>query len=555
MKNKIYKKLISCVAAGAMAVSMLAGCGSTTSDAPAEDSTDTVVAEDESVAADNTDTADSTIDISYPMESGNTLTIAYVSEAAVTANYKDISETPFWAAWEEKTGVDLEVIEVGDNTAMNLLFAGGELPDVVIFNFASNYTGGVSAAIEDGIIQVLDDYMDYAPDLQAVLDSNELYKNATISSEGNIIGFPFVRGDDYLLTSYGLVMRADWLEDLNMEVPETPDELYTVLKAFQTEKGADVAFSIGNWALNKMIKEGAFSAGYGLPRADFYQVDGTVHFGFYEEGFKDTLAFLNKLYEENLLDHNFQTLDNATMNSNILEGKSGMTAGAVGSGIGTWLSDKADDPTYDLVGVGPLTTERGTVSVGGGQDFPVNGVMAVVTRQCDNIEAAVQFLNYGYTEEGNLFFNYGVEGESYTMVDGVPTYTDFIMNNPDGWSKQQALAAYTRSWANGPFVQEKGYMEQYSNLPQQIEAINRWTNTTVGDHVIPNVTIALEDADEFSSLSSEITTYIEEMTIKYITGLISLDTFETEYLATLKEMGVERYIELKQNALNEYNAR
>ena len=531
MKNKIYKKLISCVVTGAMAVSMLAGCGSTTSEAPAKDTSDTVAAEEKSDAADIADTADiadSTIDISYPMESGNTLTIAYVSEAAVTANYKDISETPFWAAWEEKTGVDLEVIEVGDNTAMNLLFAGGDLPDVVIFNFASNYTGGVSAAIEDGIIQVLDDYMDYAPDLQAVLDSNELYKNATISSEGNIIGFPFIRGDDYLLTSYGLVMRADWLEDLNMEVPETPDELYTVLKAFQTEKGADVAFSIGNWALNKMIKEGAFSAGYGLPRADFYQVDGTVHFGFYEEGFKDTLAFLNK---------------------------SGMTAGAVGSGIGTWLSEKADDPAYDLVGVGPLTTERGTVSVGGGQDFPVNGVMAVVTRQCDNVEAAVQFLNYGYTEEGNLFFNYGVEGESYTMEDGVPTYTDFIMNNPDGWSKQQALAAYTRSWANGPFVQEKGYMEQYSNLPQQIDAINRWTNTTVGDHVIPNVTIALEDADEFSSLSSEITTYIEEMTIKYITGLTSLDTFETEYLATLKEMGVERYIELKQNALDEYNAR
>ena len=45
------------------------------------------------------------------------------------------------------------------------------------------------------------------------------------------------------------------------------------------------------------------------------------------------------------------------------------------------------------------------------------------------------------------------------------------------------------------------------------------------------------------------------MTIKYITGLESLDTFETEYLETLKSMGVDRAIELQQEALDDFNAR
>ena len=30
---------------------------------------------------------------------------------------------------------------------------------------------------------------------------------------------------------------------------------------------------------------------------------------------------------------------------------------------------------------------------------------------CDDVEAAVQFLNYGYTEEGARMFNFGIEGE------------------------------------------------------------------------------------------------------------------------------------------------
>ena len=28
------------------------------------------------------------------------------------------------------------------------------------------------------------------------------------------------------------------------------------------------------------------------------------------------------------------------------------------------------------------------------------------------------FLDYGYTEEGHLLLNFGVEGESYEMIDG-----------------------------------------------------------------------------------------------------------------------------------------
>ena len=77
-----------------------------------------------------------------------------------------------------------------------------------------------------------------------------------------------------------------------------------------------------------------------------------------------------------------------------------------------------------------------------------------ITTSCKDVETAARLLDYAYSEEGHMLFNFGVEGESYTMVDGYPTYTDKILNNPEGWPLAQSLAAYIRGNYNGPFVQD-----------------------------------------------------------------------------------------------------
>ena len=154
-----------------------------------------------------------------------------------------------------------------------------------------------------------------------------------------------------------------------------------------------------------------------------------------------------------------------------------------------------------------------------------------------------------------MLFNFGIEGESYTIEDGKPVYTDLIMNNPEGLTKQLALAQYTRAWDAGPFVQDKEYIEQYQSLPQQQGALASWTSSDAAKYAMPPVTVSDADATEYSKLSGDITTYISEMTIRYITGLESLDTFESGYLETLKSMGVDRLIEMQQAALDDFNAR
>lgn len=555
-KGKFLKRISACLLAAALLIS--SGCGSTST--TGSTAVDTMEAAEQQAAARTesgseaqTQAQTEAEESMYPLKEKVHLTLAMVQEAQVTANATDLAATPFGQAWQEATGVELEIMQLADDNALNLLYASGDLPDMIWYK---GYTGGAEKAIKDKIIEPLNDYMNYAPDLVAVMDSNDVWRKSNMTANGDIIGFPFIRGDAYLQTSAGLMLRKDWLDDLNLEVPQTADELYEVLKAFKEEKGAEVPFSAGSfWLTSIGIAHGILTSPFGLVKGDFYQVDGTVHYGYAEEEYKGVLEYLNKLYEEGLLDPNFQTVDDNTVRANMMNGQAGVTLGNGGGYLGTMLETMADDPDFDLEGFGPLVANIGDTAMSTHYDAALNGIYVIITPACQDKEAAVKFLNYGYTEAGNRLFNFGIEGESYTIEDGKPVYTDLIMNNPEGLTKQLALAQYTRAWADGPFVQDKEYIEQYQSLPQQRGALASWTSSDAAKYAMPPVTVSDADATEYSKLSGDITTYISEMTIRYITGLESLDTFESGYLETLKSMGVDRLIEMQQAALDDFNAR
>lgn len=86
---------------------------------------------------------------------------------------------------------------------------------------------------------------------------------------------------------------------------------------------------------------------------------------------------------------------------------------------------------------------------------------------CKDPVLAAKVLDYGYSEDGYMMFNFGKEGISYTMEDGKPVYTDIIKNNEDGWPVGQAMAKYIMACYNGPFVQSGDYQLQYFNIDEQ----------------------------------------------------------------------------------------
>lgn len=546
---KTVSKKLSLILAAVLAASSLAACSDSPASSTASESSGAPASSAESSG--ETESAG----VTYPLEGNPTFTYAIAEEAAVTANATDLGATPFGQAWQEATGVTLEVQHPAGTDGFNLLFASGDLPDIITYRF-TKYSGGATKAIKDSIIYPIDDLIEEnAPDLKAVLDSNDLYRKSTTSSDGHIVGFPFIRGHEDLLTSFGLVIRDDWLDDLGLEKPQTPDELYDVLVAFRDEKGATIPLTLNlNVLQTRLINLGIITSPFGLVRGDFYQKDGIIHYGRAEQEYKDVLIYLNKLYSEGLLDQNFSTTDTNTTNANIMNGLSGVTATSVGSGIGNILQTMEGED-FSITGFGPLVAKDGDIAMSTHYDNPVTGTMAVITPNCDDKETAAKFLNYAYTEDGHMLYNFGIEGESYTMVDGVPTYTELITHNPDGWTMQQALAQYTRAWNEDAFVQDIEYLYQYVSRPQQRESLECWTNSNAKQYAVPPTTIAEADSSEYSQLWSDLSTYMDEMLVKFVTGVEPLDKFGTDYLPMLEQMGIDRVLELQQNALDEFNAR
>jgi len=535
MKLHKLKRIVACVLAGVLVGCSFAGCGKNGANSSGKGKVNV-----------------GDVEVTYPLKEKVTLTMATLESAVISAHADDLMETPFGKAWQEATGVEIDLEVFADSTALNLMYASGELPDIILAPF-SGYSGGVDNAIRDQVIQPITDYMAYAPDLQAVLDGNEYWKKCATTADGDIVGFPFIRGSEEILSPAGLIYRQDYLDAVGMEVPDTADEFYAVLKAFKEKLNIEYPFSVSKaWLTGYGLEKGVMTSPFGLVNSSWYQVDGTIHFGAAEPQYKEVLAFLNKLYKEKLLDNNFSTVSFENMGANLMNDDTGVVLSAMQSGLGNYEAAMEDSENFALVPGKSLVAKDGDTPMYGHYDFALNGYYAVITPSCKNIEAAVQFLNYGYTEAGSNLFNFGIEGETFNMEDGKPVFTDVILNNEYGWTIQEAMAQYTLSWHAGPFVQSKDVL-QINTYDSQKLALERWAAHDAKNYNVPNLSVASEDLSQYTRLMSDINTYVGEMTIKYIMGEKSLNDFESEYMATLEKLEMDKVISMMQKSLDTFN--
>lgn len=471
--------------------------------------------------------------------------------AAIMKSYGEVTA---WKEIEAKTGVQIDFQhpaqgQLGEQ--FNLMVASNKLPDVVDYGWNS-YPGGAQKAIKDKKIIPLNDYLDDAPNLKALLDANPEWRKMASTDDGNIIGFPFIREDVTQQVFLGPAIRKDWLDKLNLSSPTTIDEWHAVLKAFkeQDPNGNGQADEI---PINIPAGELAFAGAFGTPN-DFYQDNNTVKYGPIEPGFKDYLSTMNQWYKEGLLDKDFATTDGKMKDAKITGNQVGATVLFLNGGIGKYMDLMTKtQPAFKIVGTAYPTLNAGEKPVFGYIDNPVTGIFAAITGSNKNIEGTVKFLDYLYSDEGKLTMNFGKEGETYTLVDGQPKYTDAVLHNPDGLPISQAFRKHIMGATSGPFVQDVRHTEQYTTKPEQQEAMKLWSGPTQAEKM-PPVSIAVEDSSRYASIMTDVNTYKDEMILKFIMGSESLDKFD-DFVKTLKGLGIDEAIEIQQAALERYNKR
>lgn len=204
----------------------------------------------------------------------------------------------------ERTGIYIDWTTVSDDVESEyfmLMVAGGEYPDLVA-NVARLYVGGEDKAINDEVVIDLTDVIaENAPDIQALLDSDEDLKKSVVTGDGNIASFfSCYYEPGSFPNAGGMGIRKDWLDALGMEVPQTYDELHNVLTAFKSEYNATMFIS-----QNGSDGHQSLCAGFGVTYGDLFVVDGIVKSPYLEDGYLEYLTLLNTWYSEGLFDPDF----------------------------------------------------------------------------------------------------------------------------------------------------------------------------------------------------------------------------------------------------------
>lgn len=474
----------------------------------------------------------------------------------VAANYSNLGETNFGIQLQEQTGIEVEFTHpaVGQTAeAFSLLLSNKELPDVIEYSWLT-YSGGPEQAISDGVIIPLNDVIEqYCPNLKAYLEANPEIDKMIKTDEGVYYAFPFIRGGDELRTSTGLVIRQDWLDAVNMEVPTTIDDWYEVLTAFKNELGSDAPFTY-LYASAYLTNHNPFAYAFEAPR-DYY-VDGTeVKYGAVQDGYKEYLQTMNLWMEEGLIDVDLATLTGDQVTAKITNGTSGASFGYAGSGLGVWLTTgQGTDSEYQLVGAPYPTLEEGAYPEFGQMDNNYIGTgSAAISTTCDNVALVATLLDFAYGEEGHNLYNFGEEGVSYSVEDGENIFFDEVLNDPE-MSTAYSLSNYIRATYNGPFIQDVDYAKQFYQLEEQVDALSTWSSTNASEHILPPITPSAEESSDFSQIMTEINTYRDEMSLKFILGTKSFDEWD-DYVETIYAMGLQDAIDIENAALDRYNQR
>ena len=506
----------------------------------------------------------------YPLTE-ETVTLTYwYPNAGSMAELADFNDSYFFKWYEELTNVHIDFIVPAAGSeaeAFQLLFASDSMPDMV-YSYPNqttySYRAGQDKAIEDGYFIDIAEYLDYAPNYLSWLANNDDLRKASYSDTGKLYGMWGVwsgMDSEHTYADYGLAIRQDFLDKVGMEVPTTYSEWEAVLTAFKDELGIQAPLYTSKFGIDM----GEMMAGYDTAPY-WYQRDGVIQYGPMDDGYRDYLVMMHDWYEKGLLDPDFATRSSSGVtadNDMILNDKVGALTD-YGTRLGdTYVSRGATNTDFNLVGAPQPTKDPDDPTYvepayrDNTYTMMVSGVCNSVSADSENIELAVRWLDGFYAEEIALNANYGTEEYEGTVWHNDDTTStgriidyDYRYSNPDGKSSGMILVEYS---AKNPPVRYEGMQVECSPQVKK-DGYEIWKLYEPVNAVPTRITPTSEEGTEFASLYTDIETYVQECNVKFIMGQMSLDDYDS-YRDTLTQMGIDRCIELRQAALDRYNAR
>ena len=485
--------------------------------------------------------------------------IFYQLNAKATRTIKDYSEMTVFQEWKKRFGFDFQFIHpaMGQETeALNLIRASGDFPDFLYWQDWTNIANGLESGLREGLIVDLNPYItqNNAPNILKYLADNPAVKKHILTDSGRFWGFPMIRYNMTTSVVWGFMIRDDWVQKVGMKATDinTVDDLYKVLTLFKNSNINGDGKPVYPYMAKGTELQNALSM-WGIANG-FYQKNGKVGYGPTDPEFKAAITTLAKWYSEGLIDPDYATADIKAGDALMLNNTSGFYWGETGGISGMYMSTwKDSQPQAKVVGIATPTASADGKHYTNNNDLIFDGTAMVISKHNQFPVESVRLMDYWFSPEGDMFQNFGFEGVTYNMVNGVPKLTDWVTNNPDGLSIDQAISRHTVGAMNGIY-NSSSLMREYRMLffDWQRDSVARWR--TMEFMRMPRVQFTPDESKRLAQLMGDTNTLFNEMFDKFVMGkepLSGIDAFQ----ANLKRMGIDEALAINQAALDRLNAR
>lgn len=467
--------------------------------------------------------------------------------------YSNFGDSYYIHNVERILGIDIEFTHPGKNAeAFNLMVADSDYGDIITNNWAA-YPGGIKGAYNDGIAIELNDVIEsYMPNLKKWMEEHPEIDRKIKSDDGKYYAIPAVVSDSSMAHVFGFYVRQDIMEALSISMPSTIEEWHDALVKMKKELGIAPITATSNQLLNN----GAFLNAY-VPSMwnNRYSVDkdsGQVVYTAATKEYQEFLITMAQWYKEGLIDKDIATNNDTAVRAKLLAGEAVIGFGYAGSGLQiTILEGQKKDPDFMLEAIPGCARNEGEEILYCSGD-PVFGAgsngYAVITTACEDVETAARYLDWCFSEEGIMVSNFGIEGDTYEMIDGVPTYTEKITKNPEGKNIFEMLQTYVRCSSMFPGVQTMEYMQQYYQLDNVKKAIEIWGAYGTTDYEVSGVNYTTNEVEMLSLYETNIEEEMVESRIRFLIGMQDPQKDWDSYIERLNSLGLQETVQVNQAA-------
>lgn len=475
-------------------------------------------------------------------------------QSSLTA--QDYNDVLVWEEYEKKTNIHIDWGLTPNeelDTKIMLDLVTGEHPEAY---YATGLpVNSIYEYGQHGTLLKLNDFIDdYMPNLKQILETYPDIKKGITFPDGGIYSLPTIHDPEFtsLLSNNKPFIKKEWLEKLDMDIPETTDAYYDYLKAVKetdlsdNNKGDEVPFSAMN--INHLYNylKGSFGIGNRGSHHQHIDVDpetDELRFFPMTDEYKQLVEYMNKLYTEELIDDRIYTMDD---NKFLTEGSQGLYGSTILPNADSRLG--LDD---EYVGMPALEGPNGEKSWNFIKSPLSNMSGFMLTDKNENIAATLRWMDYFYGDEGARLFFMGIEDETYEVAeDGTYKYVDDLTDEED-LSLDHRLSPYFTYIGGGyaGLMLEK-YFNGDAGRPSSIAATEKLEPDMIDEVWLP-FTYTDDELSELANIQVDIDKYVDEMRAKLIVGQESFDEWDA-YLAEFEKMELDKYMEIQEQAYERY---